>query len=96
MITQHNDDIRNITNLFTKYDWNIDMKELVLDRIKHFEKLKSIEVSRIKTDQLALLKQENDNLIIRQKEQLLNDKTGVLHPNSILIVDNFKIKSPVI
>ena len=70
MITQHNDDIRNITNLFTKYDWNIDMKELVVDRIKHFEKLKSIEVSRIKTDQLALLNLENDNLIIRQKEQL--------------------------
>jgi hypothetical protein len=74
MITQHNADIRNITNLFTNYDWNIDMMELVVDRIKHFEKLKSIEVGRIKTEQLLLLKREENDLRIREKEQLLNNK----------------------
>jgi hypothetical protein len=74
MITQHNDDIRNITNLFTNYYWNIDMMELILDRIKHFENLKSIEVRRLKIEQLALLKKEQNDLRISEKDQLLNNK----------------------
>jgi hypothetical protein len=73
IITQHNYAIRIISN-FTNYDWNIDMTELVVDRIKHFENLKSIEVRRLKIEQLALLKREQDDLRIREKEQLLNEK----------------------
>jgi hypothetical protein len=73
MITQHNDDIRNISN-FTNYDWDIDMTELVVDRIKHFEKLKSIESSRLRTEQLALFKREQDDLRMREKEKLINEK----------------------
>ena len=74
VMTQHNDNIRKITNLFPNYDWNIDMTEVIIDRINHFEKLKSIELSRIKTEQLALLNEEKEKLIISQKAQLLNDK----------------------
>jgi hypothetical protein len=74
VITQYNDDMQSITNLFTNYDWTIDMTESVVDRIKYFEKLNYIEESRIKKEQLALLKLEKDNLIIREKKQSLNHK----------------------
>jgi hypothetical protein len=92
VITQHNDDMQSITNLFTNYDWNIDMTESVIDRIKYFEKLNYIEKISIEKERLALIKRENDKLIIHENEQLFNHKKQYVINKCIpYLLDNKKI-----